>query len=59
MTDSSGNLLAQAHDPVYINWHDGMAPHSGTVAVTAPADGVIYGYTDNGGAYSMVAMGGF
>ena len=59
VTDSSGNLLAQAHDPVYINWHDGMAPHSGTVAVTAPADGVIYGYTDNGGAYSMVAMGGF
>jgi hypothetical protein len=59
LTDSSGNLIAQAHDPVYINWHDGSAPHSGTVAVYAPADGVIYGYTDAGGAYSMVAMGGF
>lgn len=59
VTDSGGATLAESHAPVYINWHDGSAPHSGTVAITAPWDGVIYGFTDAGGAYSMVAMGGF
>ena len=59
MTDSSGTTIAQTHSPVFINWHDGSAPHSGTMAINAPADGVIYGFTDAGGAYSMVAMGGF
>ena len=59
VTDSSGTTIAQTHSPVFINWHDGSAPHSGTMAINAPADGVIYGFTDAGGAYSMVAMGGF
>lgn len=55
ITDTSGNWLA-ATQGGGINWPDGNAPHSGSLVITAPSNGIIYGYTDAGSAWNMLAM---
>lgn len=56
--NSGGGIIGTTGGGVWINWHDGSAPQSGTMMIYAPADGVVYGYTDGGNAYYMTAIGG-
>lgn len=48
--NSSGVWLAKIPN-TYINWHDGSAPQSGTMIITAPSDGKITGHLDGGVTY--------
>ncbi len=54
VSDCDGNVLQSTPSQV-INWHDGQAPHSTTMAVEVPADGCIRAETDMGPALAMTA----
>ena len=55
VTNSGGAVLARTNAS-NINWPDGHAPQSALLYFTAPADGVVNGYTDNGSSWNMVAF---
>jgi len=54
VTNSSGSVLATTAGG-NINWHDGSAPHTATLVITAPSDGKIYGQTDVGDSWNLLA----
>lgn len=55
VTDSGGAILARTGGAT-INWPDGSTPQSALLYFTAPANGIVKGYTDVGTAYNMLAF---
>jgi len=53
---SGGVFLLASTPDILINWHDGSAPQSATLLITAPSNGSIYGKTDSGLAKKITAI---